>query len=201
MMDEMNRLRELTQQLNAAAHAYYTLDNPVMADVQYDKLYDELLALEKKLNFRLPDSPTHRVGGEVLQGFSEHTHITRLWSMDKVQSETEMFSWLERMEKLEKPVDERAIHFSFGARRRTGEDVLQITELSKGFDGRTLFSDFRLHVRAGDRVAVIGPNGVGKSTLLKLIIGHETPDTGSIRIGTNVDIGYYDQHQSELHDD
>ena len=100
MMDEMNRLRELTQQLNAAAHAYYTLDNPVMADVQYDKLYDELLALEKKLNFRLPDSPTHRVGGEVLQGFSEHTHITRLWSMDKVQSETEMFSWLERMEKL-----------------------------------------------------------------------------------------------------
>ena len=67
MMDEMNRLRELTQQLNAAAHAYYTLDNPVMADVQYDKLYDELLALEKKLNFRLPDSPTHRVGGEVLE--------------------------------------------------------------------------------------------------------------------------------------
>ena len=100
MMDEMNRLRELTQQLNAAAHAYYTLDNPVMADVQYDKLYDELLALEKKLNTRLPDSPTHRVGGEVLPGFEEHTHITRLWSMDKVQSETEMFSWLERMEKL-----------------------------------------------------------------------------------------------------
>ncbi len=99
-MDEMKRLRELTDQLNAAAHAYYTLDNPVMADVQYDKLYDELLTLEKKLNTRLPDSPTHRVGGEVLEGFSEHTHITRLWSMDKVQSEGEMLSWLERMEKL-----------------------------------------------------------------------------------------------------
>jgi len=99
-MDEMKRLRELTDQLTAAAHAYYTLDNPVMADVQYDKLYDELLTLEKKLNTRLPDSPTHRVGGEVLEGFSEHTHITRLWSMDKVQSEGEMVAWLERMEKL-----------------------------------------------------------------------------------------------------
>lgn len=99
-MDEMKRLRELTDQLNAAAHAYYTLDNPVMADVQYDKLYDELLQLEKKLNTRLPSSPTHRVGGEVLEGFQEHTHITRLWSMDKVQSEGEMVAWLERMEKL-----------------------------------------------------------------------------------------------------
>ena len=99
-MDEMKRLHELTQQLSAAAHAYYTLDNPVMADVQYDQLYDELLALEKKLGVRLPSSPTHRVGGEVLEGFSEHTHITRLWSMDKVQSEGEMVSWLERMEKL-----------------------------------------------------------------------------------------------------
>lgn len=99
-MDEMKRLRELTDQLNAAAHAYYTLDNPVMADVQYDKLYDELLQLEKKLNTRLPDSPTHRVGGEVLEGFAEHRHITRLWSMDKVQSEGEMIAWLERMERL-----------------------------------------------------------------------------------------------------
>ena len=99
-MDEMKRLRELTEQLNAAAHAYYTLDNPVMADVQYDRLYDELLTLEKKLNMRLPDSPTHRVGGEVLEGFQEHRHITRLWSMDKVQSTEEMQAWLERMEKL-----------------------------------------------------------------------------------------------------
>lgn len=99
-MDEMKRLRELTEQLNAAAHAYYTLDNPVMADVQYDRLYDELLTLEKKLNMRLPDSPTHRVGGEVLEGFIEHRHITRLWSMDKVQSTEEMQAWLERMEKL-----------------------------------------------------------------------------------------------------
>ena len=108
---------------------------------------------------------------------------------------------LNRMEKLEKPVDERAIRFSFEARRRTGEDVLQLTEISKSFGEKHLFHDLTLRVRAGDRVALIGPNGVGKSTLIKIIVGEEQPDTGFIRYGSNVDIGYYDQHQSTLHAD
>ena len=106
---------------------------------------------------------------------------------------------LERMEKLDKPVDERAIRFKFEARRRTGEDVLMVRDVSKSFGEKHLFSGLTLHVRAGDRVALIGPNGVGKSTLIKLIVGEETPDTGDIRYGANVDIGYYDQHQSTLH--
>ena len=105
---------------------------------------------------------------------------------------------LDRMEKLEKPVDERAIRFQFEARRRTGEDVLKINEVSKSFDEKHLFSNFSLHVRAGDRIALIGPNGVGKSTLIKLITGELPSDTGDIRYGSNVDIGYYDQHQSSL---
>ena len=108
---------------------------------------------------------------------------------------------LDRMEKLEKPVDERAIRFSFEARRRTGEDVLQLTEMSKSFGEKHLFHDLTLRVRAGDRVALIGPNGIGKSTLIKIIVGEELPDTGFIRYGSNVDIGYYDQHQSTLHAD
>lgn len=108
---------------------------------------------------------------------------------------------LDRMEKLEKPVDERAIRFSFEARRRTGEDVLQLTEISKSFGEKHLFHDLTLRVRTGDRVALIGPNGVGKSTLIKIIVGEEQPDTGFIRYGSNVDIGYYDQHQSTLHAD
>ena len=108
---------------------------------------------------------------------------------------------LDRMEKLEKPVDDRAIRFSFEARRRTGEDVLQLTEISKSFGEKHLFHDLTLRVRAGDRVALIGPNGVGKSTLIKIIVGEEKPDTGFIRYGSNVDIGYYDQHQSTLHAD
>ncbi len=106
---------------------------------------------------------------------------------------------LERMEKLDKPVDERAIRFQFEARRRTGEDVLQITGASKRFGDKQLFADFNLHVRAGDRIALIGPNGVGKSTLIKLITGDVSADSGDIRYGANVDLGYYDQHQSALH--
>ena len=105
---------------------------------------------------------------------------------------------LDRMEKLEKPVDERAIRFQFEARRRTGEDVLKLNGVSKSFGDKHLFSNFSLHVRAGDRIALIGPNGVGKSTLIKLITGDVPSDSGDIRYGSNVDLGYYDQHQSSL---
>ena len=106
---------------------------------------------------------------------------------------------LERMEKLDKPIDERAIRFRFEARRRTGEDVLMLKDVSKSFGEKHLFAHLDLHVRMGDRIALIGPNGVGKSTLIKLITGDEACDTGTIRYGSNVDIGYYDQHQSALH--
>lgn len=107
---------------------------------------------------------------------------------------------LEKVERLEKPQDESAIRFRFDVRRRTGEDVLMIDELSKGFDGRQLFEHVHMHLRTGDRVALIGDNGVGKSTLLKCIVGEEKPDTGTIRFGAGVDIGYYDQHQEKLHE-
>ena len=106
---------------------------------------------------------------------------------------------LDRMEKLDKPVDERAIRFSFEARRRTGEDVLFVRDVSKSFGDKHLFEHFDLHVRAGDRIALIGANGVGKSTLIKLITGDVASDSGDIRYGSNVDLGYYDQHQSSLH--
>ncbi len=108
---------------------------------------------------------------------------------------------LEKVERLEKPQDESAIHFRFETRRRTGDDVLMIDELSKGFDGRTLFEHVKMHVRAGDRIAIIGDNGVGKSTLFKCIVGEQKPDGGTIRFGAGVDLGYYDQHQAHLHEE
>ena len=108
---------------------------------------------------------------------------------------------LEKIERLEKPKDESAIRFRFDVRRRTGDDVLMIDELSKGFDGRTLFEHVKMHVRAGDRIAIIGDNGVGKSTLFKCITGEQKQDTGTIRFGAGVDLGYYDQHQAHLHEE
>ena len=78
--------------------------------------------------------------------------------------------------------------------------MLQTDRLQKGFGDRVLFRDLNIHVKAGDRIALIGDNGTGKSTLLKCLIGTEKPDGGVIRWGTGVDLGYYDQHQAELHE-
>ena len=105
---------------------------------------------------------------------------------------------LEKIERIERPVDEAKVRFSFEAKRRTGDDVLMVQDLSKSFDGRVLFQHFSLHLRAGDRVAVIGPNGVGKTTLLRIIMNEIPADTGEVIYGANVDIGYYDQHQAGL---
>ncbi len=106
---------------------------------------------------------------------------------------------LEKLERVEKPQSEQKVRFNFTARRRTGDDVLMLKDLSKGFDGRTLFEHFNLHLRAGDRVAIIGPNGVGKSTLLNIIAGQLQADHGTVVFGSNVDLGYYDQQQARLH--
>jgi len=107
---------------------------------------------------------------------------------------------LEKMERLERPQEEGSVHFRFEARRRTGDDVLQTERLGKGYGDRVLFSGLDIHVKAGDRIALIGDNGTGKSTLLKCLTGEEKPDTGVIRWGAGVDIGYYDQHQAGLHE-
>ena len=90
------------------------------------------------------------------------------------------------------------MRFSFEARRRSGDDVLKARGLAKSFEGRRLFENFDLHLRAGDRVAIIGPNGVGKSTLLNIIARKLKADAGEVEFGANVDLGYYEQHQTGL---
>ena len=107
---------------------------------------------------------------------------------------------LDKIERLEKPQEENQVRFRFETRRRTGDDVLITEGLRKGYGDRVLFSDLKMYVRAGDRIALIGDNGTGKSTLLKCLTGDEKPDGGSIRWGTGVDLGYYDQHQAGLHE-
>ena len=96
----MNRMEELVAYLNEMAYRYYTLDDPTISDAEYDRLYDELVALEAATGQRLPDSPTRRVGGEVLAGFEPHTHLARLWSMGKAQSIEALEEWARRAEKL-----------------------------------------------------------------------------------------------------
>ncbi|MBE5781933.1 MAG: ABC-F family ATP-binding cassette domain-containing protein [Clostridiales bacterium] len=108
---------------------------------------------------------------------------------------------LEKIERLERPEDEHQVRFRFEANRRTGDDVLSIQDFSKSFGDRILFSNVNINIRAGDRIALLGPNGIGKSTLLRCLIGELAPDTGFVRWGANVDMGYYDQQQKSLHPD
>lgn len=100
MTDYEARMRPLVDRLNETAYAYYVLDKPEISDMQWDQLYDQLVKLEKESGVVLPDSPTHRVGGEPLKGFEQHTHMHRLWSMDKVQSIPALEDWIRRTEKL-----------------------------------------------------------------------------------------------------
>lgn len=100
MTDLTAQMRPLVDRLNEAARAYYYSAEPVMSDKDYDAMYDQLLRMERESGLTLPDSPTHRVGAEALTAFEPHTHITRLWSMDKVQSIEALDEWVKRTEKL-----------------------------------------------------------------------------------------------------
>ena len=98
--EQRTRMEELIEEISKASYSYYVLDDPYMSDMQWDRLYDELRALEAETGEVLEGSPTRKVGGATLQGFAEHRHINRLWSMDKVQSLEELDAWIARTEKL-----------------------------------------------------------------------------------------------------
>lgn len=100
MTAPMDRMKQLVEELNRHNYLYYTLDRPEISDAEYDRLYDELVSLEKETGVVLPESPTQRVGGEILQGFDEHRHLSRLWSLDKAQTEDDLDAWYARVTKL-----------------------------------------------------------------------------------------------------
>jgi len=102
---------------------------------------------------------------------------------------------LERMEKLKKPILERKqMGLQFEGQERSGKDVVVMKEVSKRFAEHLLFNEANLHVRFQERAAIVGRNGTGKTTLLKLLLEEIEPDAGEIRIGSSVKIGYLSQH-------
>lgn len=105
---------------------------------------------------------------------------------------------LEKIDLLEKPAEEKQIRFSFNARMRSGEEVLKVHDINKGFNGKTLFKHISFEVRAGDRIALIGKNGIGKSTLFNIIMKKVAPDEGYSAFGVNVDPGYFEQEHRDL---
>lgn len=106
---------------------------------------------------------------------------------------------LERMEKIDAPDKEKeASKIKFETSVKSGYDVLHIENLSKSYDNNKLFSNLNFDLKRGEKVALIGENGRGKTTLLKIILNVVKPDSGKTILGTNVNLGYYDQEQSDL---
>ena len=99
-MDKLQRIKELIAQLNKYAYQYYVLDEPTVSDKQYDELYNELLALEKETGIVFPDSPTRRIGGEPIKEFKPHTHLKKLYSLDKCNSFDELREWDAKIKKI-----------------------------------------------------------------------------------------------------
>ena len=140
-------MKELIDKINEASYNYYVLDNPTISDKEWDKMYDELVKLEKETGTILPSSPTQKVGGDPLSGFSKVKHKRKLMSLDKAQKFEEIFDWNDRNQKLINFTPEFSVEHKFdglslaltyengilvlGATRGNGEEGENITEQVK----------------------------------------------------------------------
>ncbi|MEC0343888.1 ABC transporter ATP-binding protein [Peribacillus frigoritolerans] len=132
---------------------------------------------------------------EKLRDFVQR-NITRASTTKRAQSRRKQ---LEKMDVLDKPHgDEKSANFSFQIERQSGNEVLHLQDLAIGYEGETVSRNINSRMTKGESIALVGPNGVGKSTLLKTIISKLPALSGDFRFGTNVEVSYYDQEQANL---
>lgn len=125
----------------------------------------------------------------------------RRWNREKnIKTAESKLKVIDRLEKtLERPdQDAESIHFHLGIKSMSGEDVLKINKLSMGFEGKTLFQDVSFEVHRGERIFILGPNGCGKTSFLKILMKQYAPLSGSVIFGEGVSVGYYDQIQQGI---
>lgn len=109
---------------------------------------------------------------------------------------------LEKMDRMDRPTtDDASIHFSFHSDKQSGNEVLEVKQLKVGYDESVLAGPFSFNEHRGQRIGIIGPNGIGKSTLFKTLLKQIPPISGTFKMGANLEIGYYDQEQQTLHAD
>jgi len=102
---------------------------------------------------------------------------------------------LEKIERIEIPDEEQAIHFSFPQPKSSGRVVVEVNDVAKRYGAKTVFSKARFNIERGDRIALVGVNGAGKSTMIRLLSGVETPSEGELKLGHNVEVDYFAQDQ------
>jgi ATP-binding cassette subfamily F protein 3 len=155
-------------------------------------------ATARRQRFQLELSTWQRQQDRIRQA---EEYIRRNIAGQKTRQAQSRRKQLAREVRLPRPRDEAAVpHFLLQPERPSGGTVLQVTGLQKRFSDQLLFTDLDLHVSRGDRIGIIGPNGCGKTTLLKILAGAELPDTGHVKRGQNVDLGLYDQELMSVAD-
>lgn len=149
---------------------------------------------ERRYQERLKQYEKEQAKIEQLQEAADKLHLWAFMGADKLHKRAfSMEKRIERLRTTDRPAKERRLDIKFGEREFRGDEVLTIQDLKKSFDGRTLFEHVDLEVVGGERIALLGDNGTGKSTLVKIILGEEEPDSGRLRMGPTVRIGYLPQ--------
>ena len=149
---------------------------------------------ERRYQEKLKQYEKEQAKIEQLKTAADKLHLWAFMGNDKLHKRAfSMEKRIERMRTTDKPKKERKLDIRFGERDFRGDEVMVIKGLAKRFDDRTLFSDVNLLVEGGERIALLGDNGTGKSTLIKIIMGEEQPSEGKLRMGPTVKIGYLPQ--------
>ena len=186
------------------SHDRYFLDKVVQRSIEIDEGKAEFYSgnysfyveeRQRRFEEKLKKYEKDRAKIEQLTRAAEQMHLWAFMGNDKLHKRA--FSMEKRIDKLsqsEKPQEQKKLTVKFKQREFNGDEVLVMEDLSKGFGDRTLFSDLALTVTGGERIALIGDNGTGKSTLVKLIMGEETPDSGYLYKGPAVRTAYLPQH-------
>ena len=153
-----------------------------------------VLEKERRYEERLKQYEKEQAKIAQLEKAAEQLRIWAYSGMDKTfRRAKSMEKRIERMRTVDKPTKAKAMTVGFGEKDFHGDEVFTVKDLAKGFDGRTLFSDVNLEVTGGERIALLGDNGTGKSTFLKILLGEEFADAGKIRFGPTVKVGYLPQ--------
>lgn len=156
--------------------------------------------VEKKKELRAAAEKKYNLQQKEIARLEAFIENQRRWNRERniIAAESRMKA-IDRMEKAEKPkAAPREISFSFSASAESGNDVLSVKRIKMGFGERVLFDDLSFEVKKGDRLFILGPNGCGKSTLIKILMEKLFPLSGRIEYGYNVDVGYYDQENQNL---